>query len=236
MPFRAQAAGGWVSPRLVPGRSRGEASLAVVGWELVGRPGHTEALDARMLVIEMGAVLSERFRVVSEDEFWQGASMDWSAASARPPHEDRWRRRVAGAALVAGAVGAVGAVTAVSLSLPTRHSRRPDAVGAATQPRRHASPVIAHSLLASVELREHAHHAARRARGSDGSKGHPGTGQHAFVSGRLREVRRARRSAQPATSDLQRVAPAREAARPVLAAASSARAPHARQAEFGFER
>lgn len=185
---------------------------------------------------QMNSASPERFRVVTENEFFEGACLAWSGMPARAPHESRWTRRVAGAALLAGAVSAVGGAVAVSMSPPARHSRGRDAARAAAQSRQPMSPVVARSLLASVEVRARTLRAARRELGRAGSGGRPEGRRTGFVSPRRREVQVARRTALPSTGGVQRAVSARNIARPALAATSGATQSHTRQPEFGFER
>ncbi len=182
----------------------------------------------------MGAASRERFRVVAENEFFQGTDLDWLGTSARPPREGRWARRVAGAAIVA-TVSALGGAVVVSMSPAARQSRGRDAVRGATHSGLPANPVVAQRLPASIERRAPALRAARREHGRVGVKGRPERRLGRLRSARAQVADTARRKNRAATDGVQPLAASRHVVRPAFGATYIAPRPSTRRAEFGFE-
>jgi hypothetical protein len=94
----------------------------------------------------------ERFRVVAEDEFFQGVGLDWTGATVRAPHGGR-RRRMTGVAVLLGAVGATAGVSATSLSSRAAHTLRPGAIAALPRVQPSAGPARARDLAAGIAAR-----------------------------------------------------------------------------------
>jgi len=94
----------------------------------------------------------ERFRVVSEDEFFQGVGLDWTGAAARAPRAGR-RRRMTSLAMLIGAVGATAGVSAASLSSRAAHSLRQGTIAAPPRAQPSAGARRARDLVASVASR-----------------------------------------------------------------------------------
>jgi hypothetical protein len=192
----------------------------------------------------VGVSSQERFRVVAEDEFFEGVGLGWTGAAARTSHRGR-RRRTASVAMLLGAVGATAGVSAASLSSRAAHSPRPGTFPALPPAQQSAGAPRARDLAASV--------ASRVARRRDGlgtkrrSRGRRATAVHATdavrATGPARHPRqRPMRSSARAVVDAVRPV----AAEPVVArrghetttttAGGGTSRSHTRESEFGFER
>jgi hypothetical protein len=94
----------------------------------------------------------ERFRVVAEDEFFQGVGLDWTGATVPVQHGGR-RRRMTGVAVLLGAVGATAGVSATSLSSRTARTLRPGAIAALPRVQPSAGAARARDLVAGIASR-----------------------------------------------------------------------------------
>ena len=97
----------------------------------------------------VGVRSHERFRVVSEDEFFQGVGLDWTGAAVRAPRAGR-RRRMTSVAMLIGALGATAGVSAASLSSRAAHSLRQGTIAAPPRAQPSARAPRARALGVSI--------------------------------------------------------------------------------------
>jgi len=126
MPIHAQAAGGQAHPCSAPGRPRVEsvprlprASRPRGKWPRRGEPRR-----ARCHLRLMRRGPEELFQVYTEDDFLGGAGLDELGGATHISAEDRRLRRMAGAAMLVGALGTVVGVVLVNASSPVAEKTR----------------------------------------------------------------------------------------------------------------
>lgn len=229
MPFRALAAGGRVSPRLASGRRRGRRSRCL------RRRSPERASRKTCGGLDVTLAANERFRVLTEQEFFAGAGLDAAlAASSRARPGRRRSRRMAGVMALAGAVGTVAG--AVALAYMPRASRTRPNDSARAYAHRHAGVSARAVRVARTRVQPR--------------PAVPAIARHEFRPAHRREIarlleRRARskRARAPHAQDVARVAaePVRAPAAPRKAvSAAVTQVAHARQisssTEFSFER
>ena len=161
-----------------------------------------------------------RYRVYAEDEFLADPAP--ALPTTRSANAVVRGRRVAGTAMLAGAIGAVAAVTAARFATP-EHASRARARHTMSSPRR----VIAAARTARATI-EAGVRPRRHTRGLHVSD--PRT--LSFASKRRATRDASRRSAPRSSVTVWR---AGHVARPIAVAATVAAPPQARNAEFGFE-
>lgn len=235
MPIHAQATGSRVYPRLASGRPRVESPVQRLGGS---RPrGNSSRRGgprrAGSLLGLMRRRPEELFQVYTEDEFLNGVGPDDRGGPMHASPE-AWRtRRLAGVAMLVGALGTVVGVILVNVQWPAGQGSR--AAGARPRYLAHRDPPVHASIAA-------------RARSASARVSSAAVQARATVTARARSAaasrrgparRAALRSVAGRTDgrgDARGAAVARYVASQDAAVASVTAASHPPRAEFGFER
>jgi hypothetical protein len=179
----------------------------------------------------------ERFRVMTEHEFFAEGGLGPAEAQARSAGVERRAHRTAGVVMLAGAVGAVGAVIAINLSSRPPRLRTGQAGRAFIRSERRVRPDGTHGVPASVEsLRAYlrsARQRPKRAKARVVANLRKGAVRRAVV---LRQPGpRVGRGSESAGEMARRSIAAREAARTTVVERAPSRPP-THPVEFSFER
>jgi hypothetical protein len=200
-----------VSPRLAPGRSRGSGTRC---WARLTMLGHRSR---------------EPYRVYAEEDFWRSAGLAPAVEPSPPALAARRTRRLAGAAMLAGAVGSVAGV--VLVELPSQASHVAQVPGRRSTPGEHARP----AMLAVVSARPPARRAVARQTRTRHAR-HARGRRRSFA----RAIPRSGDLATRANTSRRRELPTVSIGRAVAASRAAASLPagpaRSRPAEFGFER